>query len=199
MKRNILLTGFKPFLNEAINPSEQLVQKISQTHSNINSLVLPVSYQRSFEELKDHWESHGPYKGILMLGQAAGRSSISLERVALNWSESSLPDEDGHRHPTGPLIPGAPTSYISNFFSTDWIELLNTEGATSISFSAGTYVCNSLYYNTLHKITQNAIPTLFVHVPYLPEQIVNKPGAPAIDFHSQFKVISKILDLMQNY
>ncbi len=189
----ILVTGFKPFLNEKINPSELLLVELTKTFPEIETLVLPVSYENSFEVLKSHWQFKGPFKAILMLGQAGGRDSICLERVALNWSESSNPDEDGIKPSVSALVPGAPSSYISDFFPNAWKDDLNKIAATSISFSAGTYVCNSLYFKVIDQITKKKVPALFVHVPYLPEQTTDKPDAPSMSLQTQSEVISELI------
>lgn len=189
----ILVTGFKPFLNEKINPSELLLAELAPLLPSIETLVLPVSYEKSYHAVKNHWQEHGPFDAILMLGQAGGRSSVCLERVALNWSESSHPDEDGVKPAAAAIVPNAPASYILDFFPHNWIVELNNFGPTAVSFSAGTYVCNSLYFKVTHELTQNKIPTLFVHVPYLPEQTADKPEAPAMSLKTQTEVIVQLI------
>ncbi|QDK36806.1 pyroglutamyl-peptidase I [Bdellovibrio sp. NC01] len=196
MSRKILLTGFKPFNKEPINPAEILTTNLAGKFANVTPLVLPVSYERSFEELKNFWHNEGPFDALLMLGQAGGRQAVCLERVALNWSETSLPDEDGNKLAPQKLIEEAPTSYISDFFNQDWITDLNKIGPTTTSFSAGTYVCNSLYFKSLHHITQAKIPTLFVHVPYLPEQVQEKPNTASMKLETQQNIIEKLITLI---
>ena len=197
MNKKILLTGFKPFLNEPINPSEILANKMAEIFPDLSVLTLPVSYENSFAQLKKYWQSQGPFDGLVMLGQAGGRNSVCLERVAVNWCETSYADEDGVNLPVGPLLANAPSSYISSFFNSQWIDELSKIGPTAVSFSAGTYVCNSLYYRALHELTKNQKPTLFVHVPYLPEQTKDKPQMPSMDLSTQQNIIKKIIELMK--
>lgn len=196
MNSKILVTGFQPFLNEPINPSELLIKALALECPEIETLLLPVSYQNSFLTLQKHWEQAGPYRALLMLGQAAGRKAVCLERVAVNWSETSYADEDGVRLPAGPLVAGSKSACISEFFSPAWREMLNAEGPTEISFSAGTYVCNSLYFHAMNSLCADGTPALFVHVPYLPEQTVNKPEQPSLPFEVQKKIIRRLIGLM---
>lgn len=193
MNSKILVTGFKPFKGDTLNPSEMIVEKIAG-NPLIDTLVLPVTFKGSFEVLQKHWNENGPYKGLLMLGQAAGRKTICLERVALNWCESSYADEEQYRPELQkPLIAGAPTSHISEFFPTAWAEELSQIAPTSVSFSAGTYVCNALYFQALNTLK---CPSLFVHVPYIPEQTIQKPDMDSIPLDLQIRVVESLLKQM---
>jgi pyroglutamyl-peptidase len=194
MSAKILVTGFKPFQNEAINPSEILLAELAKVFSadEVETLALPVSYENSFSVLKNHWQAHGPYKALVMLGQAGGRPAVSLERVALNWCESGA-DEDGQVPHQGLLIPGAPTSYISDFFAKDWVKNLNEIAPTAVSHSAGTYVCNSLYFKMHHELRNTPVPTLFIHVPYLPEQTLQKPNTPSMPLTQQTQILTHLI------
>lgn len=196
MNSKILVTGFQPFLNEAVNPSGLLLEVLGPKLPRIETLLLPVSYKKSVEVLRRQWESRGPYRALVMLGQAAGRKAISLERVAVNWSETSYADEDGVKLNHGPLVTGAPPAYISEFFPNSWAEELNREGATQVSFSAGTYVCNAIYFSAMHSICARGTKAIFVHVPYLPEQTVTKPEQPSMALEVQAKVILRLIELI---
>ena len=199
MPRRILLTGFKPFLKEPLNPSELLVQNISALFPDVSTLVLPVSYDNSYQVLQNHWQTQGPFDAVIMLGQAGGRSAISLERVAINWSENSLADEDGVHLNPGPLVQNAPESYISHFFPADWKVELSKIAETAVSFTAGTYVCNSLYFKVLHGLTKNQIPALFVHVPYIPEQTADKPNTPSMALDLQLQIIKRLVEMVRDF
>ena len=194
MKR-ILVTGFKPFLGEPINPSAMILKELKD--ADVDTLLLPVSFDTVFETLEIHCETNGPYDGLLMLGQAGGRKSVCLERVAINWMESNSMDEDGVIPPVGALMDGAPAAYISDFFPAAWIDALKSLGPVEISHSAGAYVCNALYFQTLHHFPQD-VQALFTHVPYLPEQTANKPpGTPSVDLAQQVKIIKALIRLMK--
>ncbi|MNS67248.1 Pyrrolidone-carboxylate peptidase [compost metagenome] len=193
----ILVTGFRPFNNEAINPSEILLSEIKEVLSSdeVDTLLLPVSYQNSFAVLMSHLQQNSEYKAILMLGQAGGRDKISLERVALNWCESG-PDEDGHQPAVGPILANAPAAHIADFFPTVWADILKEVAPTAVSSTAGTFVCNTLYFKVLNEL-KNKTNALFVHVPYLPEQaaLKTKP-TPSMPLADQFAVIKKLITLL---
>lgn len=193
----ILVTGFLPFQNEKINPSQLILAELKNRH-DIDTLLLPVSYQQAFPELKKFYDTHGPYKGIVMLGQAGGRNAISLERIAVNWCESSLQDETGYRPPLAQkFIAGAAASHTAEFFPYEWAAELSQIAPTVTSFTAGTFVCNALFFEVLNEFQPKNIPALFVHVPYLPEQVITKPGVDAMPLQWQVQVIAKLLDLFQ--
>jgi len=193
----ILVTGFRPFNKEAINPSEILLSELGKVFSSdeVDTLLLPVSYQNSFAVLMNHLRATSEYKGILMLGQAGGRDKISLERVALNWCESGA-DEDGYQPAVGPIIAGAPAAYIAEFFPTEWADILKEVAPTAVSSTAGTFVCNTLYFKVLNELKSKSTRTLFVHVPYLPEQaaLKTKP-TPSMPLADQFAAIKKLITL----
>lgn len=202
MKNKILVTGFKPFGGEAVNPSELLLAGIDNAFPGIDPIVhtltLPVSYQNSFLDLKNQWVHQGPYDAVLMLGQAGGRKQVCLERVALNWTEASPPDEDGMAPETGKILPHAGSACIVDFFPTAWKTELAALGPAAISHSAGTFVCNALYFKAQQELPKET-DILFTHVPYLPEQLTGKaPGTPALAFDIQLKMILKLLDLLRN-
>lgn len=165
MKQKILVTGFKPFGGDTTNISEMVLKELQQERKDIEALILPVSFQNTFAEFKKHWQSQGPYKAVVMLGQANGREEINLERVALNWMESKLPDNDGLTPSGKRILRDAPDCYIHDFFPSSWLDILNGIGPTKTSFSAGAFVCNNLYFHVAHELKPAAIPNLFVHLP----------------------------------
>jgi pyroglutamyl-peptidase len=191
----ILVTGFLPFQNEKINPSQLILEQL-QDRKDVETVLLPVSYEQAFRALKTVYDSRGPYKGILMLGQAGGRKAMSLERIAVNWCESSLHDEVGYRPPLArKFIASAPASYTAEFFPYEWATELSKIAPTVTSFTAGTFVCNALFFETLNEFSAQNIPALFVHVPYLPEQVVGKPGVDSMPLKDQVAVVQRLLDL----
>ena len=145
----ILISGFKPFLGESLNPSERLVQEIQKKYSTISTIVLPVEFQAAFNHLKKKILEISP-DVIIMLGQAAGRKNISLEKIALNWRQSSQPDEVGYVPEATYIKNGCELATMTNFPIDIVAEQLKQQGhPIEISFSAGTYVCNDLYFKAL--------------------------------------------------
>lgn len=181
----LLLTGFEPFLGEKINPSQKLVEAISEDpefQSWVSGLVLPVSFKKAPDLVMDAM-TEGSFDAVLMLGQASGRDKISLERTAVNWVETTHADENGYRPPVGRIDSQAEQAFFS-----DWPldkmkkKLEDKKIPVEISFTAGAFVCNYLYFRTSCELSLMKKSSLFVHVPYLPEQVVGKPGTASMDF-----------------
>lgn len=208
MKARILVTGFKPFLHHTINASERVLSHLKEERHDIETLLLPVSFQNSYREFKKHWDAQGPYDSVVMLGQANGRALVSLERVALNWMESKNPDNDGECPPGGRIIAGAPDSYLVDFFPSSWKETLSqvvggdASGSSSavklaeVSLTAGAYVCNNLYYKVTHELQGTSSKALFVHLPLLPEQTSENAGSPTMELKTQTLILHQLIQLI---
>lgn len=179
----MLITGFEPFNGDSINPSAELAVSVSKRRG-YESLILPVVYEKAFKVLKEHLEEN-PTKFVLMLGQAAGRPKISLERVALNFQDSSLPDGEGVLAIEKPIdLSSKHGALLSSLPLRKILDELNSRPGMNVLFeissSAGTYVCNDLYYRVLQHLGADGSgvdskEALFVHVPCLTEQVLARP------------------------
>lgn len=194
--RKILLTGFQPFLNESINPSEKLIEVLASDRVEI--LLLPVSFRQSYEILNAKLVSSNNFEKIILLGQAGGRSKISLERVALNWVETEHADEENYLPKKGVIDETKPAAYFNNWSLEKYAEKISNQGVpVEISLSAGSFVCNYLYYKIVaeyfhHQLIQDKF--LFVHVPFLPEQVIYKPHVPSMEFSQMKMGMETLLD-----
>ena len=173
-----LVTGFQAFGGDEINPTEVLLDIIRNDKGLsevFDTQVLPVEYQTAHQVILDRSDLDS-FEGIFCFGLAGGRSKISLERIALNWFESRQPDNAGFIPPLAKIDSGADAA----FFNSMNLEALKTHFEDNdlpceISLSAGGYVCNHLYFQLL-KLKK---PCLFIHIPFLQEQVVQKPsGTP---------------------
>jgi len=194
--KKVLLTGFEPFLKESINPSQQLVLEFQ---SKCDTLVLPVSYQRSWEVLRAHLQKNS-YDFVLMLGQAGERKAIGLERVAINLQDTETSDEDGEQRLQARISESGPDAYMNTLPLRPWSQALQKmQLPVEISFSAGAFICNSIYYQAFEfkKAVNLKTEILFVHVPYLPEQVVEKKeGTPSVPFETMKQTVSALFDLI---
>lgn len=187
----ILVTGFKPFLGETINPSAEIIsflQGEAEFKNKIKTLLLPVVFAEAFEILKAEFQSEN-YTHVVMLGQAGGRDKISLERVALNWFESEHPDESGWTPKRESIAEDASSAEFTEIKIESVLLKLKSQGIPAeISLSAGGYVCNFLYFKVLSELTKKAV---FVHVPYLPEQVKTSGtvSMPLVGMISAVKII----------
>ena len=181
----IILTGFKPFLGDLTNPSEIICQSISDP--KVITQVLPVDFTQAFIELKKTIEKVKP-DYVIMLGLASGRTEISLEKVALNWNESKHPDEAGvFVHPGKINVNHEPLALMAKFPINKLQDFLEDKNyPVKISFSAGTYVCNNLYYKVLAEFPN--VKSIFIHV----------PSFQAVSQEIQIQVIQDVLSFIHD-
>lgn len=186
----ILVTGFKPFQNEPINPSEKLLETLRGL-PHVETLLLPVEYDGAFNNLKIHLLQKFDF--ILMLGQGGGFSNkIRLERVALNLEDGDRADEAGVQRKGHLIEVSGPPAIMSDLPLNLWTQSLDSN--FEVSNHAGTYVCNSLYY----KVRRHFLgPSLFVHVPYLPDQLSGKPlGTQSLEFSKMQAAVTALVQLI---
>jgi pyroglutamyl-peptidase len=164
----ILLTGFTPFGDQTVNPSQRIVEALAD-RADITGVVLPTIYQTAGERLVALLDEHQP-TALVMLGVAARRAAINLERFALNIDDASAPDNAGDLRQSQPIVPGGPAAYTSTLPIAAMQQALQTrEIPVTISNHAGAYVCNHLFYVACHALDQtgSSIPCGFLHVPGL--------------------------------
>lgn len=178
----ILLTGFEPFGDIPLNPSQALVEALPNhlpDHVELTKAILPVDEQQAPKELLTLIHHHNP-DAVLSFGLAAGRPKISLERVAINLMDFRIPDNVGTTKSNEPIIPGGPAAYFSTLPIQAMLSALMAEGIPAQqSLTAGAYLCNLVFYVMMHEISLSNLPIRagFIHLPALPEQaaLADKP------------------------
>jgi pyroglutamyl-peptidase len=186
MKAVALLLGFEPFNGDDVNPSQRIVEaldgEIIAGHAVV-ARTLPTEFARAVGVLSESIERHAPAL-VLAVGQAGGRQGVSIERVAINVIDARIPDNAGDQPVDVPVIDGAPNAYFSTLPIKAMLRALQDERIpASISNTAGTFVCNQVFYALAHLIATR-YPLLrggFVHVPYLQEQAQRLGDAPWLD------------------
>lgn len=179
----ILITGFSPFGGETINPAYEAVKKLPDEIHNHKMIKfeLPTEFKGSIKLLKAAICEHEP-DVVINVGQAGGRASISLERVAINLADARIPDNANEQPIDRPLIVDGPNAYFTNLPIKEIRRNMVEQGINcELSYSAGTYVCNCVMYNLLHWIHTEYFNLKggFIHVPYVEEQVKGKPeGTP---------------------
>lgn len=182
----ILVSGFAPFLGQVINPSAQVARALASEFSEVTYIILPVEYEKAFLVLQDKINELNP-DFILMLGQAQNSQKVCLEKVALNWIYSQHADENNNKPEAGPIKPNVDLALMTALP----LEKMFTDDADfNISFSAGTYVCNELYFQILNHFKK--LDSLFVHLPLLPEQM-SKGDVYSMDYSEQLRIIRKLV------
>ncbi len=181
----ILVTGFDPFGGEAVNPAYEAVKLLPENiaGARIVKLEIPTEFERSMELLEEAIERERP-DAVISVGQAGGRAEITPERVAINLADARIPDNAGNQPEEEPLVQGGPAAYFTTLPLKEMVKNVQDSGIPCrISYSAGTYVCNSVMYRVLHlaQSKQDSFLAGFIHVPYATEQTVTKPaGTPGM-------------------
>lgn len=168
---SLLVTAFEPFAGARTNSSMEVLAGLQAMDWDGEVAFLPfvpVSFDRAWPFVHERLQSvpGNPPGVVLSLGQAEGRARIGLERLALNWIDPRVPDNDGRLPSQGAIDPGAADVLWSPF---DWPRL-GDSAILERSYSAGTYVCNALFYRLLTWGRANAVRCGFVHVPLLQSQ-----------------------------
>ena len=184
--RTVLLTGFDPFGGDAVNPSwlavERLRGEILAGH-RIETAQLPTAFGRAPQALRAAIRRHRPAL-VLCIGQAGGRSAISFERVAINVIDARIPDNDGAQPVDVAIAKGGPAAYFSTLpIKSLRAALLATGVPAEISQTAGTFVCNQVFYALMRSLARLPAPRPrggFVHVPFVPEQTVGRGDVPSM-------------------
>lgn len=180
----ILLTGFDPFGGETVNPSWEAVSALHGRRVAGHRIVarqLPTEFAASLRALRRALREERPAI-VLGVGQAGGRSRLSLERVAINVNDARIPDNAGAQPVDEPVVAGGPAAYFSTLPIKAMLAALREEGLPAeISNTAGTYVCNHIAYAMAHYTArQRGVRTGFLHIPFLPDQAVSHAHAPSM-------------------
>ena len=195
----ILLTGFAPFGGEAINPSWEAVRVLDGTFVGDRPIVarqLPVDFIQAPRVLDALIGTIDPAL-VLCVGQAGGRAQLSLERVAINVADARIPDNTGGAPIDVPLVDGGPVGYWSTLPIKAILAALRDAGLPAeISQTAGTYVCNAVFYALMHALRDRPQARGgFLHIPYSPEQAVRHPGAPSLPVDAVTSAITIAIDV----
>lgn len=175
----VLVTGFEPFNNAKLNPSEALVTRLRGDDvpgAEIITKVLPVVYSKSAEELLALVDEHKP-DVVLCFGQAEGRKEISIERFAVNLDDAAIADNSGSIRIDQKIHSDTPTAYESTLPVKDLVLSLKATGIpAATSLSAGTFVCNHIFYELQNALAGSDVLSGFIHVPLMTEQQEDFPG-----------------------
>lgn len=181
----ILFTGFEPFGGETVNPALEAVRLLPDSAGGmpIRRLRLPTSFRHAGETLLEAVDAWRP-KAVVCVGQAGGRKTVTPEKVAINYIDARIPDNDGAQPADVPIRADGPAAYFATLPVRAIDEAIRAAGVPcAVSYSAGCYVCNFVMYTLLDHLAQTAPDVLggFIHVPYAAEQTANKPaGTPSL-------------------
>ena len=180
----ILVTGFDPFGGEKVNPALEVVKSLpSEIHgAEIHWVEIPTVFYQSAEVLETAIVHYQP-DAVLCIGQAGGRASLTPERVAINQDDARIPDNQGNQPIDTSIRLDGEAAYFSTLPIKAMVQAIKEEGLhASVSNTAGTFVCNHLMYQALY-LADKKFPNMragFMHIPYMTEQVVNKPNTASM-------------------
>ncbi len=197
----ILVTGFEPFGGQSLNPSWEVARALHGLQlqgAQVVAVQLPCVFAQALPALQQALMQHTP-DIVLALGQAEGRCDLSVERIAINVMDARIPDNAGAQPIDVPVIAGGPASYFSTLPIKSLVAGLRASGfPASVSQTAGTFVCNQVFYALQHTLAGQGVHSGFVHLPLLPEQAAHWPGPslPSWPLSLQLAAVKQALDLL---
>jgi pyroglutamyl-peptidase len=182
----VLLAGFERFEGALENPSARVVQalaaEVAPEGTRLAVAILPVRYARVGALLRESVLRHRP-DVVIATGLAGGRAEISVERVAINVDDARIADNDGVKRIDMPVVEDGPAAYFATLPIKAITDAIRGAGVPAqVSQTAGTFLCNHVFYLACH-LAATEMPEMragFLHLPWLPEQATEHPGAPSM-------------------
>ena len=199
----ILVTGFDPFGGEKVNPALEAVKSLpSEIHgAEVYWVEIPTVFYKAAEVLETAIVRFQP-DAVLCIGQAGGRTSLTPERVAINQDDARIPDNQGNQPIDTPIRQDGQAAYFSTLPIKAMVQAIKEEGLpATVSNTAGTFVCNHLMYQALY-LADKKFPHMksgFMHIPYMTEQVVNKPNTASMNLTDIVRGIEAAIGAIVDY
>ena len=199
----VLITGFDKFGGESINPSSLCVNSLPDVIDNIEikKITLPTVFKDSSQVLEENIDSFSP-NIVICVGQAGGRSKITPERIAINIDDARIPDNTGNSPIDEAIRKDGENAYFSTLPIKAIVDELNKNNIPSaISNTAGTFVCNHIMYEALY-LSSKKYPNIkagFIHIPYIEEQVKDKPNMSFMKKEEIIQALKIIIKTSVNY
>lgn len=185
--RTVLLTGFEPFDKEPVNPSWEAVRALDGERVGDDAIVvarqLPCVFGAAIASMEALLDDLKPAL-VIAVGQAGGRTELSIERVAINVDDARIADNAGAQPIDATIAMDGPAAYFATLPIKAIVRDLRAAGVPAmVSQTAGTFVCNHVFYGLMHALKRQGHTGTrggFIHIPYLPEQAARHPGAPSL-------------------
>ncbi|MBV4480592.1 pyroglutamyl-peptidase I [Pseudomonas khavaziana] len=176
--QTVLLTGFEPFDNDLVNPSWEAARQLDGVQVvegvRIVARCLPCAFATAGAYLAQLISELNPSM-VIATGLAPGRSEMSIERVAININDARIPDNLGQQPIDTAVVVDGPAAYFSTLPIKAMVKALREAGvAAAVSQTAGTFVCNQVFYLLQHRLVGGGIRSGFIHIPSSPP-----PGQPS--------------------
>lgn len=180
----VLITGFDPFGGEPINPAWEAVRMLPDeiAGAQIIKLQIPTVARKSIDKIHSKMAEEKP-DIVIAIGQAGGRFGPTPERTAVNIDDFKIPDNEGNQPIDLPIFEDGQPAYFSNLPVKAIVQAIKDAGyPSSLSDSAGTYVCNHVMYGILYYIDKEfpGVKGGFIHVPFATSQVIEKQNAPSM-------------------
>jgi pyroglutamyl-peptidase len=183
MTRTVLLTGFEPFNKATINPAWEAVRALegwSGDGFRVEVRQLPCVFGVANEVLRQAVDQVKPDL-VIAVGQAGGRAELSVERVAINVDDASILDNAGKQPIDAAIVADGPAAYFATLPIKAIVRTMRERGLVAgVSQTAGTFVCNHVFFGLMHHTAGMLLRAGFIHVPFLPEQVAERPGVPSM-------------------
>ena len=194
----ILVTGFDPFGGEPINPAIESVKRLPDNiaGAEIIKLEIPTVRKKSLEKIEKAINEHNP-DVILSIGQAGGRFDISIERVGINLDDFRIPDNEGNQTIDEPIFPDGENAYFVKLPVKAMVQNVQKNNIpASVSYTAGTFVCNHVLYGVLYLIEKKykGKKSGFIHIPFLPQQVIDKRNMPSMELNTIVKGLTAAIE-----
>lgn len=176
----ILVTAFDAFGGEEINPTERALDRLPDEirGAQIIKHPVPTVFGEALKQAIAAAEEED-VDAVVCLGQAGGRGHITPERVGINLADASIPDNAGNQPIDEPVVEGGPVDFSTLPVKAMVAAIQEAEIPARVSTTAGTFVCNHLFYGLLHHFKDTQVKAGFIHVPFIKEQ--NKENSPMLE------------------
>ncbi len=194
MKMKILVTGFDPFGDDKINPAIEAVKRLDDeiAGAQIIKVEIPTVFGDCADVVHDEIEQHQP-DYVLNIGQAGGRYALTPERVAINFDDGRIADNKGYQPIAIPIHEDGQNAYFTQLPVKAMVKAIREAGIPAlVSTTAGTFVCNHIMYQVQYMIDKefHDLKAGFMHIPFLPEQVVARPDTPSLSLADDVRGIT---------
>ncbi len=194
----ILVTGFDPFGGEVINPAIETVKRLPDTiaGAKIIKLEIPTVCHQSLRVIDEAIAGYDP-DVVLSVGQAGGRPDITVERVGINVDDCRIPDNAGNQIVDEPIYADGPAAYFVTVPIKAMVQRIRERNIpASVSNTAGTFVCNHVTYGVCHLLAVKypGKRSGFIHIPFLPQQAVDKKNMPSMSQDMMVEAITAAIE-----
>ncbi len=191
--KHLLITGFDPFGGASVNPAWEAVKKLPDEIGiwQLNKLKIPTVFGKAADTVWQAAKQLHP-DAIICIGQAGGRSAVTVERIGINIRSANLCDNEGNQPQEEKILPDGADGLFSSLPVAAMAEAIRAAGLPgAVSNSAGTFVCNDTLYTLLSRCAGTDTRVGFIHVPLLPEQ-----GTPSMALPDMVKALTAAIAVL---